>query len=37
MDHDKIESGKIAYVATVGYKIDDRVLRPAKVGVVKRK
>jgi molecular chaperone GrpE len=37
IDHEKLPAGTVAHVAQVGYVIGDRVLRPAKVGVVKQK
>ena len=37
VDHDKIQPGHIAFVAQAGYVIGERVLRPAKVAVVKAK
>lgn len=37
VDHDSLASGMVAEVMQPGYKLHDRLLRPAMVGVTKRK
>jgi molecular chaperone GrpE len=37
MEHATIEPGHVAFVMTKGYKLKDRVLRPAQVGMVRAK